>query len=83
MSPRIAIIGAGPAGLTLGALLHKHAIPFTIFELRQKPTAGELSKPSGMLDLHEGSGLAAIRECGLYDEFLKHRRLHRDAKSHR
>ncbi|RHZ64370.1 hypothetical protein CDV55_105366 [Aspergillus turcosus] len=72
MSPRIAIIGAGPAGLTLGALLHKHAIPFTIFELRQKPTAEELSKPSGMLDLHEGSGLAAIRECGLYDEFLKH-----------
>ncbi|KAF7170987.1 hypothetical protein CNMCM6106_005507 [Aspergillus hiratsukae] len=72
MSPRIAIIGAGPAGLTLGALLHKHAIPFTIFELRQKPTAEDLSKPSGMLDLHEGSGLAAIRECGLYDEFLKH-----------
>ncbi|EAW20845.1 FAD-dependent oxidoreductase [Aspergillus fischeri NRRL 181] len=71
-SPRIAIIGAGPAGLTLGALLHKHTIPFTIFELRQKPTAEELSKPSGMLDLHEGSGLSAIRECGLYDEFLKH-----------
>ncbi|PKX90425.1 FAD-dependent oxidoreductase [Aspergillus novofumigatus IBT 16806] len=72
MSPGIAIIGAGPGGLTLGALLHKHAIPFTIFELRQQPTAEELSKPSGMLDLHEGSGLAAIRECGLYDEFLKH-----------
>ncbi|KAF4180687.1 hypothetical protein CNMCM8694_007201 [Aspergillus lentulus] len=72
MSPRIAIIGAGPAGLTLGALLHKHTIPFTIFELRQKPTAEEVAKPSGMLDLHEGSGLAAIRECGLYDDFLKH-----------
>jgi 2-polyprenyl-6-methoxyphenol hydroxylase-like FAD-dependent oxidoreductase len=72
MSPRIAVIGAGPAGLTLGAVLHKHSILFTIFELRQKPTAEELSKPSGMLDLHEGSGLAAIRECGLYDEFVKH-----------
>ncbi|KAF7176118.1 hypothetical protein CNMCM7691_001594 [Aspergillus felis] len=72
MSPRIAIIGAGPAGLTLGALLHKHSIPFTIFELRKKPTDEELSRPSGMLDVHEGSGLAAIRECGLYDEFLKH-----------
>jgi 2-polyprenyl-6-methoxyphenol hydroxylase-like FAD-dependent oxidoreductase len=70
--PRIAIVGAGPAGLTLGALLHKHAIAFTIFELRQRPTVKELSRPSGMLDLHEGSGLAAIRECGLYDEFLKH-----------
>ncbi|GIK04309.1 hypothetical protein Aspvir_008388 [Aspergillus viridinutans] len=72
MSPRIAIIGAGPAGLTIGAVLHKHTMPFTIFELRQKPTDEELSRPSGMLDLHEGSGLAAIRECGLYDEFLKH-----------
>lgn len=72
MSPRIAIVGAGPASLTLGALLHEHSIPFTIFELRQKPTAEDLSMPSGMLDLHEGSGLAAIRACGLYDEFLKH-----------
>ncbi|RHZ67302.1 FAD-dependent oxidoreductase [Aspergillus thermomutatus] len=70
--PRIAIVGAGPAGLTLGVLLHAHDIPFTIFELRQKPTAEESSQPSGMLDLHEGSGLAAIRECGLYDQFLKH-----------
>ena len=69
--PRIAIIGAGPAGLTLGLLLHKCAIPFTIFELRQKPTDEELAKPSGMLDLHEESGLAAIRECGLFDQFLK------------
>jgi len=68
--PRIAIIGAGPAGLTLGVLLHKQNIPFTIYELRQKPTEAELAKPSGMLDLHEESGLAAIRACGLFDEFL-------------
>ncbi|ODM23872.1 hypothetical protein SI65_01462 [Aspergillus cristatus] len=68
---RIAIIGAGPAGLTLGLLLHKRAIPFTIFELRERPTDEELAKPSGMLDLHEESGLAAIRECGLSDQFLQ------------
>ncbi|PNY23086.1 Tetracycline resistance protein from transposon [Tolypocladium capitatum] len=67
---RIAIIGGGPAGLTLGLLLHKRGIPFIIFELRQKPTDEQLAKPSGMLDLHEESGLAAIRECGLYDQFL-------------
>ncbi|KAL2871511.1 FAD-dependent oxidoreductase [Aspergillus lucknowensis] len=67
--PRIAIIGGGPAGLTLGLLLHKHNIPFTIFELRQKPTDDELAKPSGMLDLHAESGLAALRECGLYNKF--------------
>jgi 2-polyprenyl-6-methoxyphenol hydroxylase-like FAD-dependent oxidoreductase len=67
--PRIAIVGAGPAGLTLGVLLHKRSVPFTIYELRQRPTEEELSKPSGMLDLHQESGLAAIRACELFDEF--------------
>ncbi|KAH8742835.1 salicylate hydroxylase [Diaporthe sp. PMI_573] len=68
--PRIAIIGGGPAGLTLGALLHRHSVPFTIYELRPRPTEKELAEPSGMLDLHEESGLAAIRACGLYEQFL-------------
>jgi 2-polyprenyl-6-methoxyphenol hydroxylase-like FAD-dependent oxidoreductase len=70
MQPRIAIIGAGPAGLTMGLLLHQRAIPFTIFELRPKPTPAELAEPSGMLDLHQESGIAAIKECGLYEDFL-------------
>ncbi|KJZ79516.1 hypothetical protein HIM_00985 [Hirsutella minnesotensis 3608] len=66
---RIAIVGAGPAGLTLARLLHRRGIPYNIFDLRQRPSAEELAKPSGSLDLHEGSGLDAIRELGLYDEF--------------
>jgi 2-polyprenyl-6-methoxyphenol hydroxylase-like FAD-dependent oxidoreductase len=66
---RIAVVGAGPAGLTLGALLHKYNIAFTIFDLREKPTDEELEKPSGSLDLHEGTGLAALAECGLLDQF--------------
>lgn len=69
--PQIAIVGGGPAGLTLGLLLHKRCIPFTIFELRQKPTQQELAKPCGVLDLHDESGQAALKECGLYDDFLK------------
>ncbi|KAJ7438197.1 putative salicylate hydroxylase [Mycena galericulata] len=69
-SPRIVIIGAGPAGLTLSLLLHKQHIPFTIYELRAKPTEEALARPSGMLDLREESGLEAIRACGLYEDFL-------------
>ncbi|KAJ3116095.1 hypothetical protein HK100_001161 [Physocladia obscura] len=67
--PKIAIIGGGPGGLTLGALLQKHSIPFIIYELRRKPTDEDLAKVSGSLDLHEGTGLAAIREIGIHDEF--------------
>lgn len=69
--PRIAIVGGGPGGLTIGLLLHQRGIKFTIFELRKKPTDEELAKPSGMLDLHDESGLAALRECELYDQFLQ------------
>lgn len=67
--PRIAIVGGGPSGLALGKLLHQRGILATIHELRAKATQEELAKPSGMLDLHEESGLTAMRECGLWDGF--------------
>ena len=67
--PRIAIVGGGPSGLALGQLLHQRGIPATIYELRANSTQEELAKPSGMLDLHEESGLKAMRECGLWDAF--------------
>jgi 2-polyprenyl-6-methoxyphenol hydroxylase-like FAD-dependent oxidoreductase len=68
--PKIAIIGAGPSGLTLAVLLHKCSIPFTVYDLRPEPTPTSLSAVSGMLDLHVESGLAALKACGLYDAFL-------------
>ncbi|KAF2108251.1 hypothetical protein BDV96DRAFT_616507 [Lophiotrema nucula] len=68
-SPRVAIVGGGPSGLTLGVLLNNRNIPFTVFEYRAKPTEEELAKPSGMLDLHDESGLAALKECDLLDRF--------------
>jgi 2-polyprenyl-6-methoxyphenol hydroxylase-like FAD-dependent oxidoreductase len=58
-----------PSGLALGQLLHQRGIRATIYELRAKFTPEELANPSGMLDLHEESGLAAMRECGLWDGF--------------
>lgn len=70
--PSIAIVGGGPSGLCLGVLLHKNGIPFTIYELRDKPDDSALMTPSGMLDLHQESGLEAIRACGLWEDFQKH-----------
>ncbi|KAL8354776.1 hypothetical protein RB601_000510 [Gaeumannomyces tritici] len=69
-TPTIAIVGAGPSGLTLAVLLHQQGLHPTVYELRQRPSDAELSQPTGMLDLHEESGLAAIRACGLADRFF-------------
>ena len=68
--PRIAIVGGGPSGLALGLLLHQRGVRSTIYELRPEFTPEDLAKPSGMLDLHEESGLTAMRECGVWDKFL-------------
>ncbi|KAL8386842.1 hypothetical protein RB595_010349 [Gaeumannomyces hyphopodioides] len=69
-TPTIAIVGAGPSGLTLALLLHQRGLHPIVYELRPRPTDAELSQPTGMLDLHEESGLAAIRACGLADRFF-------------
>jgi 2-polyprenyl-6-methoxyphenol hydroxylase-like FAD-dependent oxidoreductase len=74
--PRIAILGAGPVGLTLGSLLAKSNVPYTVYDLRPAPNALSSaltsdSPPvySGSLDLHMESGLLALKACGLYDQF--------------
>jgi 2-polyprenyl-6-methoxyphenol hydroxylase-like FAD-dependent oxidoreductase len=71
MAPSIAILGAGPAGLTLASLFHKKNIRFAIYDLRAAPSADLLSLPSGSLDLHEESGLLALEACGLTAAFEK------------
>lgn len=71
MSPRIAIIGAGPGGLTLACILARHSIIPTVFE--RDPSA-DYRPQGGTLDLHTNSGQQALRDAGLWDEFLKHAR---------
>ncbi|KAF9736398.1 hypothetical protein PMIN07_009953 [Paraphaeosphaeria minitans] len=68
-TPKIALIGAGPTSLTLAAILHRNAIPFTIYE-----AASTLRQQGGTLDLHPQTGQQALREAGLWDKFVKHAR---------
>lgn len=71
--PKIAIVGAGPVGTTLARLLLLQApsASVTVFEGEPSP---DYRTQGGTLDLHTETGLAALKEAGLWDEFLKHAR---------
>lgn len=67
-SPRIAIIGGGPGGLTLARILQRNGVQAKIYERES------LENPrvqGGSLDLHGESGLAALRAAGLFEDFKK------------
>src|SRR5579871_2346261 len=66
---KVAIIGGGPGGLTLARLLQQKGVQVTVWERDLDRNARMVGSP---LDLHEDSGLAALREAGLLDEFKKH-----------
>jgi 2-polyprenyl-6-methoxyphenol hydroxylase-like FAD-dependent oxidoreductase len=62
----IAIIGAGPGGLTLAKLLQLKGADVKVYERDTNKNARIQGSP---LDLHEESGLAAISKAGLLSEF--------------
>jgi len=64
----IAIIGAGPGGLTLAKLLQQKGIDIHIYE---RDTDQHARQQGTTLDLHEDSGLRALSTAGLMDEFKK------------
>lgn len=74
-SPKIAIIGAGPAGCMLGRILSLSNIPFIIYESDASPN---YRSQGGSLDLHHGTGLAAMKDAQLWDEFMKYARFDGD-----
>ena len=67
MTQSIAIIGAGPCGLTLARLLECQGIDYIIYEKDES----ESFVSGGSLDLDPEHGQNAIRQAGLFEEFKK------------
>jgi 2-polyprenyl-6-methoxyphenol hydroxylase-like FAD-dependent oxidoreductase len=68
----VAIVGAGPAGLTLGRLLQMRGFNVKIFERDASPT----SRPQGgSLDLRPSLGQRAINAAGLEETFKRFSRI--------
>ncbi|CAD0006408.1 FAD-dependent oxidoreductase [Flavobacterium salmonis] len=63
---QVAIIGGGPGGLTLARLLQLQNVNVKIYERDLNKDARVQGSP---LDLHDGSGLAAIHKAELFEEF--------------
>lgn len=70
-APKVAIVGAGPAGCSLACLLLKADISVTIFEGEASP---DIRGQGGTLDLHTATGLQVLKEAGLFDKFAKYAR---------
>ncbi|WP_267404712.1 MULTISPECIES: NAD(P)/FAD-dependent oxidoreductase [unclassified Chryseobacterium] len=63
---KIAIVGGGPGGLTLARLLQLKGLDVKVYE---RDFNKEVRVQGATLDLHEESGLEALRRAGLMQEF--------------
>ncbi|WP_300689277.1 NAD(P)/FAD-dependent oxidoreductase [Chryseobacterium sp.] len=65
---KVAIIGAGPVGLTMARLLQQQNADVTVYERDKDPYARIFG---GTLDLHKDSGQRAMKKAGLLDDYYK------------
>jgi 2-polyprenyl-6-methoxyphenol hydroxylase-like FAD-dependent oxidoreductase len=63
---KIAIVGGGPAGLTLARLLQQGGCNVTVYE---RDAGRHIRQQGATLDLHLDSGLKALQAAGLLDAF--------------
>jgi 2-polyprenyl-6-methoxyphenol hydroxylase-like FAD-dependent oxidoreductase len=63
---QIAIVGGGPGGLTLARLLQLRGARVTVYE---RDVNKDARVQGATLDLHDESGLKALRQAGLMDAF--------------
>ncbi|KAF5551852.1 tetracycline resistance [Fusarium mexicanum] len=64
----IAIIGAGPSGLTLARLLEINNFDYIVYERDESPEPKFINQ-GGTLDIHVSSGQLALKEARLFDKF--------------
>lgn len=65
---QVAIIGAGPVGLTLAKLLQQQGVAVTVYERDKHPLARVWG---GTLDLHKQSGQLALHKAGLLQKYYE------------
>ena len=64
---KIAILGAGPVGLTMATLLQQQGMDVTVYERDRNPQARIWG---GTLDLHENTGQRAMSKAGLLSRYF-------------
>lgn len=67
----LAVIGAGPGGLTLARVVQRHGVPVTVYDRDAGPTVRD---QGGTLDMQRDTGQVALAAAGPLTAFFAHSR---------